>query len=86
MSTIGESAAMGTAGVVIWERSEMKLEVNGCIYCGSFVKLRNFKQLGRKTAPPGYRKEEVAVTKQTVSKYGSVAKWASLLKIIDHWP
>lgn len=29
VSTIGESAAMGTAGVIIWERSEMKLEVNG---------------------------------------------------------
>lgn len=27
VSTIGESAAMGTAGVVIWERSETKLEV-----------------------------------------------------------
>lgn len=27
VSTIGESAAMGTAGVVIWERSETKTEV-----------------------------------------------------------
>lgn len=28
VSTIGESAAMGTAGVVIWERSETKTEVH----------------------------------------------------------
>lgn len=27
VSTIGESAAMGTAGVVIWEKSETKTEV-----------------------------------------------------------
>lgn len=29
VSTIGESAAMGTAGVVIWEKSETKTEVHG---------------------------------------------------------
>lgn len=28
VSTIGESAAMGTAGIVIWERSETKTEVH----------------------------------------------------------
>lgn len=28
ISTIGESAAMGTAGVVIWEKRETKTEVN----------------------------------------------------------
>lgn len=28
VSSIGESAAMGTAGVVIWERSETKTEVH----------------------------------------------------------
>lgn len=33
VSTIGESAAMGTAGVVIWEKSEMKLEVKRSFYC-----------------------------------------------------
>lgn len=28
VSTIGESAAMGTSGVVIWEKSETKTEVD----------------------------------------------------------
>ena len=32
MSTIGESAAMGTAGVVIWERSETKTEVHNYMF------------------------------------------------------
>lgn len=40
MSTIGESAAMGTAGVVIWERSETKLEVNCSSHHSSLVKFR----------------------------------------------
>uniref|UniRef100_A0A3B4FZB4 Hyaluronidase n=1 Tax=Pundamilia nyererei TaxID=303518 RepID=A0A3B4FZB4_9CICH len=38
VSSVGESAAMGTAGVVVWERSEIKTEVHTCQELAEFVR------------------------------------------------
>lgn len=45
INTIGESAAMGTAGVVIWNRSEMKTEV-------LYIRNTNMKSLCKWTSIP----------------------------------